>query len=77
MDGYAKYLYLHKPKRYQDFIDTIDIMDTNDQKTLRKKLNCKPFKWFMQEVAFDLVKHYPLIEPPDLSNGKVYYIYYH
>ena len=38
---------------------------------MRERNKCKPFKWFMEEVAFDLIKHYPLIEPPDYCNGTV------
>lgn len=66
MDEYAQYLYLRKP-HYKN----IDTGDITEQKKLREKLKCKSFKWFMQEVAFDLVKQYPPIEPTDLSNGKV------
>ena len=32
------------------------------QKAIREKLQCKPFKWFMEEIAYDLVKKFPL--PP-------------
>lgn len=66
MDEYAEYLYRRKP-RYKD----IDTGDITEQKKIREKLKCKSFKWFMEEVAFDLVEKYPPIEPADLSNGKV------
>lgn len=36
---------------------------------LRKRLGCKPFKWFMENVAFDLVKKYPPVEPTDYGAG--------
>lgn len=66
MDEYAEYLYQHRP-HYRD----IDTGDISEQKKIRKKLQCKPFKWFMKKVAFDLIKMYPPIEPPSLFNGKV------
>lgn len=66
MDEFAEYLYLRRPV-YRN----INIGDISEQKKIRQNLNCKPFKWFIQEVAFDLVKKYPPVEPPDLSNGKV------
>jgi len=69
MDEYATYLYDHRP-HYK----SIDTGDITKQKKIREKLHCKPFKWFMEKVAFDLVEKYPPVEPPDLSNGKVNYI---
>ena len=45
--------------------------DISRQVALRKKLRCKSFKWFMTEVAFDLVDHYPPVEPPDYATGEV------
>ena len=38
---------------------------------LRERLKCKSFKWFMTEVAFDLPKHYPPVEPPDFVSGEL------
>ena len=29
--------------------------DISSQLAIREKLQCKPFKWFMEEIAFDLV----------------------
>ena len=66
MDEYATYLYNHRP--YYKNIDTGDI---SEQLAIRKKLNCKPFSWFMKEVAFDLPKFYPPVEPEDLASGHV------
>ena len=66
MDEYAEYLYKRR-SHYRN----IDPGDLTAQKAIRAKHNCKPFKWFMQEVAFDLPKHYPPVEPPNMAEGEV------
>lgn len=66
MDEYADYVYRRQPHYYR-----INPGDLSEQKLIRERLNCKPFKWFMKEVAFDLVKVYPPVEPPDFANGTV------
>ena len=43
--------------------------DISKQLELRERLKCKPFKWFMENVAFDLVKKYPPVEPEDFASG--------
>ncbi|KAG8042645.1 hypothetical protein G9C98_005279, partial [Cotesia typhae] len=45
--------------------------DLSVQKALREKLNCKPFKWFMENIAFDLVDTYPPVEPEDFALGEI------
>ena len=45
--------------------------DITKQKELRVRLNCKPFKWFMEEIAFDQDAHYPAIVPPDFASGTI------
>lgn len=66
MDEYAEYLYMRRP-HYRN----IDPGDLTAQKEIRKKLNCKPFKWFMENIAFDLPLKFPPIEPPDFGQGEV------
>ncbi|KAK7503791.1 hypothetical protein BaRGS_00004914 [Batillaria attramentaria] len=66
MDEYAEYLYKKRP-HYRN----IDPGDLTEQKAIRTRLNCKPFKWFMTEVAFDLPKYYPPVEPPALAEGEL------
>lgn len=67
MDEYKEYLYQRDPYKYE----SIDAGDLTKQKAIREKLQCKPFKWFMEEIAFDLPKKYPPIEPPDFAWGTV------
>ena len=66
MDEYAEYIYKRKPS-YRH----IDPGDISEQKALRNKLQCKPFKWFMENVAFDLPKKYPPVEPPNFGDGSI------
>nr|CAD7606450.1 unnamed protein product [Timema genevievae] len=65
MDEYKEYLYKRRP-HYR----TIDTGDLTQQKALREALKCKSFKWFMENVAFDLPLKYPPIEPPDFAEGE-------
>lgn len=67
MDEYKEYLYMREPNRYAK----LDAGDLTKQKALREKLQCKSFKWFMEEIAFDLPKKYPPIEPPDYASGAI------
>lgn len=65
MDEYKKYIYDHEDGLY----DTIDAGNISEQLALRKINKCKSFKWFMENVAFDLIKVYPPVEPPDYAYG--------
>eukprot|EP00062_Callorhinchus_milii_P015903 gi/632966628/ref/XP_007899524.1/ PREDICTED: polypeptide N-acetylgalactosaminyltransferase 10 [Callorhinchus milii] len=66
MDEYAEYLYQRRPE-YRH----ISAGDVTLQKELRNSLNCKNFKWFMTEVAWDLPKYYPPVEPPAGAWGEI------
>lgn len=66
MDEYKEYLYNRKP-HYRN----IDAGDLTAQKAVRDKWNCKPFKWFIENIAFDLPQKYPPVEPDDFAKGEV------
>lgn len=65
MDEYAEYIYQRRPE-YRH----LSAGDVAVQKELRNNLNCKSFKWFMNEVAWDLPKFYPPVEPPAAAWGE-------
>ncbi|CAH8594234.1 unnamed protein product [Schistosoma turkestanicum] len=66
MDEYKEYLYRRHPE-YRN----MDPGDLTEQHKIRERLKCKSFKWFMTEIAFDLVKKYPLIEPMSKAVGEI------
>nr|XP_040037512.1 polypeptide N-acetylgalactosaminyltransferase 10-like isoform X2 [Gasterosteus aculeatus aculeatus] len=66
MDEYAEYIYQRRPE-YRH----LSAGDMTAQKELRSRLNCRNFKWFMSEVAWDLPKHYPPVEPPAGAWGEI------
>lgn len=57
MDEYKTYLYDRDFLRYEK----VDPGDLTKQMALKKK--CKPFKWFLEEVAPDVLKKYPPVVP--------------
>lgn len=66
MDEYKEYLYKRRP-HYRN----LDPGNISKQRALRETLKCKPFKWFMENVAFDQPKKYPPVEPPDYAKGEI------
>ncbi|CAH0669308.1 unnamed protein product [Spodoptera exigua] len=66
MDEYAQFLYARRP-HYRN----IDPGDISEQKALRQRLQCKSFRWFMTQIAFDLTVKYPTIEPKPFAKGRV------
>lgn len=66
MDDYKKYIYDRLPET-----EEVDAGDITKQIEIRKHLNCKSFKWFMDEIAPDLAKAYPPVLPPDYAAGVI------
>merc|ERR550519_1416685 len=44
--------------------------DISSQLALKEKLQCKPFKWFMDNVAYDVPRKYPAL-PPNTHWGEL------
>ncbi|CAL4108741.1 unnamed protein product, partial [Meganyctiphanes norvegica] len=66
MDEYAEAVYRRKPN-----IREVDAGDITKELKIRARLQCKPFKWFLENVAPDLTKYYPAVEPSDFANGQI------
>ncbi len=57
MDEYKEYYYIREPQ-----LRNLDFGDISEQVAIRDKLQCKPFKWFMENVANEMTQKFPL--PP-------------
>ncbi|KAH8273739.1 hypothetical protein KR018_011632 [Drosophila ironensis] len=67
MDDYKKYVYERDPETY----DNVDAGDLTRQIGVRKRLQCKDFHWFMNEVAPDFLEKFPPVEPPSYASGTI------
>ncbi|XP_042230908.1 N-acetylgalactosaminyltransferase 7-like isoform X1 [Homarus americanus] len=64
-DKYKEYFYTREPlARY------LDMGDISQQLELKKRLQCKSFQWFMDNVAPDLLRKYPEL-PPNVHWGEL------
>ena len=71
MDEYKEYFYKKRP-----YVRNIDPGDLTSQKQLRSDLKCKSFHWFLNEIAPDILKHYPPVVPPPAAWGKVNFFHF-
>ena len=69
MDEYKEYIYKKRP-HYRNLLAG----DISKQVEIRNRLQCKPFKWFMENVAFDLMQYYPPIPPPNYAEGEIRHV---
>lgn len=67
MDEYKHYVY----QRDADAYAKIDPGDLTIQKYIRQRLQCKSFKWFMENVAYDIPKVFPMVEPANYAAGAI------
>jgi polypeptide N-acetylgalactosaminyltransferase len=54
MDDYVEYYYRREPA-----IRTLNYGDITDRKKVRERLQCKPFQWFMENIAYDVLEKFP------------------
>uniref|UniRef100_A0A8C9TNZ9 Polypeptide N-acetylgalactosaminyltransferase n=1 Tax=Scleropages formosus TaxID=113540 RepID=A0A8C9TNZ9_SCLFO len=54
-DEYKDYFYASRPET-----QTLAYGDIGELKKFREEHRCKSFKWFMEEIAYDIPWHYPL-----------------
>ncbi|CAO1332625.1 unnamed protein product [Diamesa hyperborea] len=67
MDEYKEFLYMRSPGKYEN----TDAGDLTEQFAVRERNKCKPFKWFLENIAPDLMEKYPPVEPPDFASGAI------
>lgn len=69
-EKYKEFFYTREPMaRY------LNMGDITDQLDMKNKLQCKSFKWFMEEVAPDLLTKFPEL-PPNVHWGEVSSFYF-
>lgn len=64
MDEYKEHVYKRLPS-----LRTLKVGDVSKQLELRNDLKCKSFDWFLNEVAPDILKHYPVELPKSAAWG--------
>jgi hypothetical protein len=58
MDEFKEHIYKRNPRRYND----VDPGDLTEQFRIKNSLQCKPFRYFIEEVAPDMYERYPYDE---------------
>lgn len=66
MDEYKDYVYKRLPH-----MKNINTGDLKKQINLRNSLKCQSFKWFMDNVAPDMLNYYPPVIPSPYANGEI------
>lgn len=67
MDEYKEYFYQRDPERYAK----TQIGDISYQLYIKKRQQCKPFKYFIEKVAPDMLERYPFHEKPEFASGAI------
>lgn len=66
LDDYKQYLYKGNPDRFQK----AEVGDLTKQFELKESLNCKPFDYFLERVAPDMLMRFPII-PVYFASGNI------
>ena len=71
-DSYKHFFYEKRPEWAN-----VDPGDLTEVRAIREKLKCKPFEWFMEEIAYDVTKYYPLHQVSEIiaRNEKPGYLF--
>lgn len=64
MDEYKKYYFAAVP-----MARTVSFGNITDRLALRESLDCKPFKWYVENVYPELLKHLPTVRDPSGTNS--------
>ncbi|XP_070509541.1 N-acetylgalactosaminyltransferase 4-like [Chironomus tepperi] len=66
LDDYKQYFYRNEPERYSK----IDAGNLTEQFKRKEMLKCKPFKYFLDEIAPEMLMYYP-IEPQSFASFSI------
>lgn len=64
-EKYKEYFYTREP-----LARFLDMGDISQQVALKKRLECKDFQWYMDNVAYDVLDKYPEL-PPNIHYGEL------
>ncbi|XP_014259783.1 N-acetylgalactosaminyltransferase 7 isoform X2 [Cimex lectularius] len=64
-DKHKEFFYTREP-----LARFLDMGDISEQLALKKRLNCKSFQWFMDNVAYDMPSKFPEL-PPNIHWGEL------
>ena len=67
LDEYKEYLYKGDPERFAK----IDAGDLRREKLIRKNLNCKPFQYYLEFVAPEMLESFPYIDQGIFAKGAI------
>jgi polypeptide N-acetylgalactosaminyltransferase len=66
LDDYKKFLYQGNPTRYAK----ADVGDLTKQFEMKANMNCKPFDYFLERVAPDMIMYFPIV-PTYFASGNI------
>lgn len=67
LDEFKHKVYENSPKRYANVIAG----DLTQPKEVKKLLNCKPFRYYLEYVATEMLQRYPLEDPGYFAAGAI------
>lgn len=50
-------------------LTVIPVGNLAEQRDLKNRLHCKPFKWFLDNLATDFLNLYPILDPAEYASG--------
>ncbi|KAH8360787.1 hypothetical protein KR084_002287 [Drosophila pseudotakahashii] len=50
-------------------LTVIPVGNLAEQRELKKRLHCKPFSWFLHNLAADFLNLYPILDPAEYASG--------
>ncbi|XP_070502431.1 N-acetylgalactosaminyltransferase 4-like [Chironomus tepperi] len=67
MDEYKEIVYKRNPSKYM----SLDPGNLSRENIIRQGLHCKPFRYFIEYVAPELLERYPIIDPGYFAKGTI------